>query len=314
MGITIDADMYLLCRMFNVSSKKLSGEYSGMSVEEIMKAEAQQGNTDAANFDSAVLSDPAKLIELFQLKDPNNKFAILRNMSERDLEDLLPLLENSDLVAGLNFFTKDKLLDMTSKLPIDQVVKLTFQMFSPEQIMQYMPEEQLNKALMSTDMNKNLEMKYLATLPPEIMAQMLQSVTGEPAPGAQDVGLNGQPNLDGQQLLQQIKGLPDDKFNEAMLAIPPQNKRDFMLKMTKEDPKIFQMFDAQAYTNIIGNRKEKEDVVRSANVLEPKFLVKMIEELPKDLTAVVLTQIDTNKFAAILQSSFKNILSQIIAA
>ena len=51
--------------MFNISRKKLSDVYAGMSIEEIMKAEAQQGNTAAAKFDSAVLNDPIKLIKLF---------------------------------------------------------------------------------------------------------------------------------------------------------------------------------------------------------------------------------------------------------
>lgn len=314
MGITIDANMYLLCSMFNISRKKLANEYSNLTVEEIMKAEAEQGNTAAANFDKSVLSDPTKLIELFELKDPGNKFAILRNMNEHDLDEILPLLSPEDLAAGLNFFTKDKLLALTNNLPIEQLVKMTFEMFSPEQLMQFMPEEQLNKALSSQDMDKSLEIKYLQSLKPEIMAQMLESVTGQPVSGADDIGLDGQANLDKAVLYNQLIELPDDKFQEALLNIPTQNKREFILKMSKENPKIFEMFEADAYTNIINQRKEKKDIVKAAHVLEPKFLVGMITQLPQELTAAVLTQIDTKKFAEILMTSFKDILSKIVAA
>lgn len=314
MSITLDADVYLLCSLFNINSRKLSTQYSGMTVEEIMEAEAAQGNTAAAKYDKTILSDPVKLIQLFQLQDPGNKYAILSNMSDRDLEELLPLLKPQDLVIGLNFFTKEKLLKMMKELPIEQLVKMTFEMFSPEQVIQYMPDDELNKVLLSTDMDKKLEIKCLQTLKPEILAQMIEAATGMPAPGSENVGLDGKPHFDGELLAAQIALLPDDKFKEAMISIPPQNKRDFILKLTEEDPKIFLLFSAEGYTKIINDKKEKEDIVRSSIVLEPEYLVKMLEKLPQDLTAIVLTQIDTDKFANVLMANFKNILKEIIAA
>lgn len=313
MSITIDTDMYLLCSLFNINYKKITNEYSGMTVEQIMEAEAAQGNTEAAKFDREILSNPVKLIELFQLNDPGNKFAILNNMNEDDLEDLLPLLDKSDLVMGLNFFTKDKLLEMAEDLPKEQLIKFTFQMFSPEQVMQLLPEEQLNKILTSTDLDKNLQLKYLKDMNPEILAQMIEAATGQPVAGAEDVGLDGKANLDGQALFVQISNLSDDKFQDAMLSMPKQAKRDFVLKLVNENPKLYLSVDAQAYTDIVNQRKEKEDIVRSANVIKPEQLVKMLVELPRDLTAVVLTQIDTKKFADVLLANFKNILSEIVA-
>lgn len=314
MSIAINTNMYLLCSLFNISYKKIANEYSGLTIEEIMEAEAAQGNIAAANFDKEVLSNPVKLIELFQLKDPGNKYAILSNMNEHDLEDLLPLLEQGDLVEGLNFFNKDKLLELAEKLPKEELIKFTFQMFTPEHLMQLMPEEQLDKILTSTDMDKNLELKYLQTINPEILAQMFEAATGQPFIGSEDAGLDGQTSLNAEALVSQISNLPDNKFQEAMLSIPPQSKRDFVLKLTKENPKLYLSIDSEAYTNIIGSRKEKNEIVRSASVISPKQLVKMITKLPKDLTAIVLTQIDTSKFADVLLDKFKNILSQIIAA
>lgn len=313
MGITLDTNMYLLCSLFNISYKKISNEYSGMTVEQIMEAEAAQGNRAAANFDKSVLSDPVKLIQLFQLNDPGNKYAILNNMNEQDLDDLLPLLDQSDLVAGLNFFNKDKLLKMAGELPKEQLIKFTGQMFSAEQIMQYLPEEQLNNMLRSTDMDKQQELKYLQTVNPQIMAQMLEAATGEPAPGADNVGLDGQPQFDKAVLFNQLSSLQDDKFQDAMLSMPQQAKRNYLLLLCNENPKLYSAVDSQAYINIINNRKEKDDIVKSANVLDQKQLVKMVEQLPKDLTAVVLTQVDTKKFADVLLANFKNILSQVIA-
>jgi len=312
MGITLNVDTYLLCSMFNISTKKLSGEYSGKSIEEIMQAEAAQGNVAAASFDKEILSDPAKLIEFFKLNNVGNVYSILSNMSEKDLKDLLPKLDKADMVAGLNFFTKDKLLDLVSKLPPEQLVKMVFEMFSPEQLMQLMPETQLNKFLKSDKLDKGMELRYLKSMKPEILAQMLEAATGQQVGTA--TGLDGKmQGLSSSSLSSQIASLPDDKFQEAMQNIPPQNKRDFILKMAKEDPKLFQLFEPSAYANIIGSRKEKQDIVKSASVIDPEQLLKMLQQLPKDLTAVVMTQIDPNKFANVLMTNFKDILSQICA-
>lgn len=313
MGITINTDLYLLCSMFNISMKKLSNEYSGMTVEQIMQKEAEQGNTAAARFDSAVLSDPVKLIELFELNDPGNKYAILNNMNQDDLDNLLPLLNDKDLIQGLQFFNKDKLLNLMGNLPQEQILNLTLNMFSQEHLMQLLPDEQINNVLMSNDIDKDMEMQYIKTLPPQIMALMLESATGQSVMDSSNANMDGTYNLDAKNLYNQLTVLPDDKFQEAMLSIPPQTKRDFVLKLTKENPKLYQSINPQALLGVIDEKKDKQDIIRYANVIKTDNLVKMVQQLPKELTAVVLTQLDTNIFANKLLSGFKNILSQIIA-
>lgn len=337
MSITIDVDKHLLCNLFHINYLKLAKEYQGMSVEEIMKAEAAQGNTAAANYSSEILSNPKKLIELFKLTDTGNKYAILSNMNEHDLDEMLPLLKQADLMQGLNFFTKDKLLKMAEEMPKEQLVNYTFQMFSQEQIMQFLPEKQIDKMLMSTDMDIDQEKKQLMSVKPQVLAFMLESVMGKPIEELQNPGggvikelsdqtgvkggqpmmtsysMNGQPNYNAQAIYEQLINLPSDKFKDAMLAMPKQNKRDFVGKLAKLNPKLYLAVDAHAYTDIISQRKDKDDLVRASSVLKPEQLIKMLQHLPKDLTAVVLTQIDTNKFAGKLLAGFKNILRELVA-
>lgn len=311
--ITLDTNLILLCSMFNISYRKLSNEYSGMSVEQIMDTEAAQGNTAAANFDRSILGDPQKLIELFKLNDVGNKYAILSNMNEHDLDNLLPSLNQEDLIAGLQFFTKDKLLDLVEKMPKEQLVKYVFNMFSPEQIMQLMPDNQLDKVLTSEQLDKNLILKYLPTINPEILAQMYEAATGELINNG-NVGIDGhQIGMDLQDLVSKVSQLPDDKFQDALLSLPSQSKKNFTLQLANENPNLYLLFDADAYTNIISQRKNKQDMIKSSNVISNEQLVKMLKSLPKDLTAVVMTQIDTKKFADVLIANFKDILAQVIA-
>lgn len=316
MGIAIDANIYLLCSLFNISYRKVSTEYSGMTIDEIMKKEAEQGNVAAESFDKRILNDPAKLIELIQLKDPGNKFAILNNMNEEDLDNMLPMLEQQDLITGLNYFNQEKLLKMFGELPKEQLVNTTLQMFSPEQIMMLMPEEAMNKVLQSTEMKemKGMEMQFLKNMKPEILAQMIEATTGEQAQGVGDVGMDGKPKYDKQAMLNQLGLMDDAKFQESLVHMPPANKAFYMLSMVKEKPEILQLFDSEVYVNMMANKKEKKDLIKAAVAIEEEQLQGMIKQLPKELTAVVLTQIDTNKFADVLIRNFKDVLSQIVPA
>ena len=74
----------------------------------------------------------------------------------------------------------------------------------------------------------------------------------------------------------------------------------------------FQLFDAHAYTNIINTQKEKPEVVKAMNVIEPEYVIKMLEELPNDLLSFVITQMDTEKFTEILMDRFPEVLAEII--
>ena len=98
-------------------------------------------------------------MQLFDLADTNNKYMILREMSAQQLQAFLPEMEESDLLQGLYFFTEDKLMKMLEELPAEQLVNTVFQMFSKEEVVQLLPEEQLDKFLTSHDIDKNKILK-----------------------------------------------------------------------------------------------------------------------------------------------------------
>lgn len=334
--ITLDTNLYLLSTLFDISPRRLS-QYTDKSIDEIMEIEAANGNTKAARFDSEVFNNPDQLMELFQLSDENNRFAILQNMSQNDLTTMLPMLEQQDLVVGLNYFTKDKLLNLLGDIPTDQLVKYTSQMFSQEQMMQMMPEDQIDKVLMSPDMDKDAMLATMKSLKPAILMQMIENATGESAMSGQNSMNMGQPATDGittdesgiqsrssgitgetvvynqkYELVNKMSELPADKFNDAILSMPPQTKKNFMLTMAKNNEKIFNLFNNSSYINMV-SQKEKPELVKAATALKGEQLVKMTSQLPQILLANLVTQIEPNKFASILTSKYKGILSQIVA-
>lgn len=176
--IIIDTDLTTLMQKLNITQAQML-QYGTMSVEEIVEAEAERGNSKAVDYAAELFTNVEKLVKIFKLSDPNNKLEILSEMTAQQLYLFLPVMEETDLSEGLKYFTQDKLLAMLEKIPPEQIVNTVFEMFSKEEVIQYLPEEQLNKFLTSTDIEKNKVLEHMKSIPPEYIAQMIENVTGE---------------------------------------------------------------------------------------------------------------------------------------
>ena len=300
--IVLDTDLTTLLSKLNISRIKMAEMYSMMSVEEIVEAEAAQGNQEAVAFATQLFTDVERLVEIFKLADPKNKFLILSTMNSEKLQKFLPLMEEEDLQQGLFFFTEDKLLAMMKELPPEQLVKTVFEMFSEEQVIHLMPDDEVNKFLTGTDVDKGNVLKHLKSIPPEYLAQMIENVTGK--------ACEGKDNLD---MVKQISQFNPLQYKDALLGMNPVQKERLTLALTHEHKELYQTFSPDSYTNMIYNQKQKPELVKALDVIEPEEKIKMLEELPNDLLSIVITQIDARVFADTLIHRFPEVLAEIIA-
>lgn len=301
MSLVIDSNLEYLQNILHISKVTFEEKYANMSVDEIIEAEAAQGNQQAIELAQELTTNTSLVMELFDLADTNNKYMILREMSAQQLQTFLPEMEESDLLQGLYFFTEDKLMKMLEALPVEQLVNTVFQMFSKEEIVQLLPEEQLDKFLTSHDIDKNKILKHMQSIPEEYVAQVLEQITGE----AQD----GQDSID---LAKKFGELNPLEYQDALKAFQPTQKQQLVLSLGKEHEEWFQLFDADAYTKVINREKQQPEVVKAMSVIDPEYIQNMITELPNDLLSIVITQIDTEKFADILMNQFPEVMAEII--
>ena len=301
MSLVIDSNLEYLQSILHISKVTFEEKYANMSVDEIIEAEASQGNQQAIALAKELTTNTNLIMQLFDLADTNNKYMILREMSAQQLQAFLPEMEESDLLQGLYFFTEDKLMKMLEELPAEQLVNTVFQMFSKEEIVQLLPEEQLDKFLTSHDIDKNKILKHMQSLPEEYVAQVLEQITGE----AQE----GQDSIDLSKKFSQLNPL---EYQDALKAFQPTQKQQLVLSLGKEHEEWFQLFDASAYTKVINREKQQPEVVKAMSVIEPEYIQNMITELPNDLLSIVITQIDTEKFADLLMNEFPEIMAEII--
>ena len=299
--IVIDTDISLLVKKLNITQAQLQ-QYGTMSVEEIVEAEAEKGNTKAVEYATELFTTPEKLVKIFKLTDPNNKLEILGEMTAQQLYLFLPEMEEADISQGLKFFTQDKLLAMLEKIPPEQIVNTVFEMFSKEEVIEYLPEEQLNKFLTSTDIEKNKVLEHMKSIPPEYIAQMIENITGEEVK-----------EMDQEKMLAQVRDFNPLEFKNALVSLQPIAKQQLTLGLAKEHTELFQLFDPHAYANMISTYKQQPELVKAMAVIEEDQKVKMLKELPNDLLAIVITQIDAEDFADILINKCPEILAQIVA-
>ena len=302
MSIAIDTNLVYLQNRLNLSAEKLE-MYQGKSIEEVLEAEAASGNQLAIQLAEELMTNVNLLIEIFKLADPNNKFMILMNLSEQELEAFLPLMEKEDLAQGLMYFTQEKLLKMLEEVPPEQLVRTVLEMFSKEEVIELMPEEQLDKLLTSHELDKNKVLEHLKSIPQEYLAQIIESVTGQIC--------EEKNNLD---MVKQIGNFNPLEYKEALTSLQPTQKQQLTLALVKENPELLQLFDPRAYTDMINQEKQKPEVVKAMAVLEEEEIIKMLGELPNDLMSIVITQIDTEVFADHLMKKHPELIAELIAA
>jgi len=300
MSIRINTDLdYLLLRL-NISPSKME-EYKDKTIDEIIEAESAAGNQAAVKMAADLFTDVNMLIDLFQLADPKNKLAILGAMTTSQLEKLIPMLETKDLVEGLNFFTQASLLDMLRDIPKEELMKTVFQLFSETQVIEYMPEEELDKLLTGTDVDKDKILDALQYIPEMYLQQIIESITGEESQG------------NSSDLVRQIGQFGDLDYKNALKNLQPTQKRQLTFILTNQENKLYEKFDTGAYTHMINRERDKDETVKAMGVIKPEYLERMMKELPQDLLAVVITQIDTEKFADALINKFPELLAQLVA-
>lgn len=301
--IKIDVDLYYISKFFGISAQKIK-QYGNMPLEEIMKQEAASGNVAAAKFDTAILNNPAEIVKLFKLISPRNRYKIIKNMNESDLKYLMQFLSKEQLTLGLGFFTKDKLLDLTSQLPKEKIAKVVFNKFSPEHFMKLVPEAEMNKFFESTKVKeqKPTIIKAVQTLPDEALQGLMENLTGKKTK-----------NIDRKQVGALLTDLSPEKFTKTIQSLDKESKGKVILKLAEQKPDLILEFSKQALMSPL-KTLEKPDLVKCMKVLENEDLIDMLGELPKDLMSVVGTQIDPAKFGEVLCSKFQKVLSEIAVA
>ncbi len=296
--IQLQVDFSLLNRFFGIPMAKLT-QYANKDLEEIMKIEAAQGNEKAAQY-KKILSDPDKIMEIFKLSNVENKFIILQNMSEADLDKMLPYLNQEQLAKGLNFFTEEKLMTMCKHLPIEEIIGMVFEKFNLVDVLTLMKEDSMDQFMMQPDVEKRYVYNYFETMDQKALEKIMIQSFGANMEGKTSKEYN-----------EHLKNLDDNDFNTFILSLEREAKIGLIDGVVKQDEELLTLFKPDDLVRPM-ELIMKQDKIKMMQGLEVEFLAPMIQELPMDLTQIVLTQIDPRDFSEILATDFRDILESVV--
>jgi hypothetical protein len=300
MSTVIDANMKLFAERMHISSSRMIQDYGLSTIDEIIEEEAERGNSYAVKNSREYYHSPEKLIKLFKLTDIENKFVLLNKMNDSTREKVLPMLDNDELVMGLYFFTQEKLLEMLMNVDIEEMVNVIQEAFPLESIIMMFTEDDLAGFFENDNLEKYDVINQLQSLPPEVMQNFIEGVTGMPAE-----------ETDASELINNIAQMPDDKYKRFMSSIDPDVQRQLTFQLTKTKPEYLTLFSNETYVNMM-NTLMKPDMIKPMIMLNKESLVNMVSDLPSDLMSIVAAQVDTKDFAKYLQKGHMDLIEDAL--
>lgn len=300
MSLIIDANMKLFADRIGITSSRMIEDYGLSTIDEIIEAETEKGNAAAYNYAIEIGESPAKLIQTLQLHSTENRFRILDSMNPVDLKYILPLLSEQDLVMGLSFFKQDYILKMLENVSVYELANSALEFFPLEELLKMFDEEDYAMFFMNDELEKEVVMEQIRSLPEDIMQIFIESVTGQP-----------QEDVDANELMTNIESLDDDKFKKFTAALPIEVQMQLAYQLIIEDKERLLMFQPESYIKVLG-KLQKPDMIKSLIGLNKYSLIMMNAELPRDLMAVVGAQADATDFARFIQKNGKSIIGKAL--
>lgn len=296
--ITLDLDIAYLCSRYNIGFTDIQKyQKSNMSIEQMMKIEAEQGNQAAAKMLIQITSNPDELSRLFQLINPSNRYLILSHMNHEDLLMIMQFLEPEEMVLGLSIFNEDVLLQLMLKMDPEALTKVVLSQMDADKFLKIIPEEFLNQFLTSDKLNRDIIMAAVETIDEDQLQKMMEHYTGQCCYDSKE------------NILAQMSQLEDDNFMEAVFMIEAEGKQQLISNILHEQPELFQEFSPEALVFPFQKMK-KEEVLKSLTVLNTKEMLPMVEQMPEEILSLIATQIDPKVFSEILCSDFASVIAQ----
>lgn len=249
-----------------------------------------------------LLEQPEKLAKILKLTDPENRYLIIQQLNEEDLNKLLPFLSSEQLAFGLQYFTMDGLNELLINLPQEELIKLVLEKFTMEDIAPLMKENEMNRFFSSTDLDKNDIIKYFKSMEWKNLQELMVNQFGE-----------GFRKKTSKESVEYIENMDDRDFKRFILNMQRHEKEDAMAGLCKINPDYYALVDNSILVRPMMANLEKEEIIQTMTKLEPEFLAPMIEELPQNLIQVVAVQIDPTIFSKILSREFPDMLMEMLA-
>ena len=212
---------------------------------------------------------------------------------------ILEKLPTQDLLSGIHYFNMDKLFEMLEELPPEELLNVVFQKFGLANIVQLMNVDELDAFFESPNVERADIQKTFKQFDKELLDKIM----------FQSLGIDTR-EKSRKEIFEHISSMDDTQFNQFILGMKKNHKQALVFGLCQNDKKLMLELDPKAIARPL-MALEKGEIIQCMEVLDPKFVIPMIQELPEELVQVVAAQIDPMQFADILIKNCPDILSKI---
>lgn len=290
--VNLDIDVELLAKYAHLLTRTLGTDKTQQSQGAEKSGKAKFYETSGYN--------AKNLVEDLDLTDPKNRYAIIKQMKQSEIMQLIPLMEKKALLTGMKFFTKEKLSVILSYLPEEMLAKMLQTMYNPEQIMEMMPIQTVRKFLTNNKIDKKNIFKYMEEqMKPQELKEMYKEATGK------DIGTNNKTEMVGK-----FEQLNPMLFNDALQSMNPKHAKGMAAFVIEQQPELLQEFSGLQMSHCF-DKSTKSELIAGMESLDNEVLGKIAENLPPQLLEQVVTQIDPEVFAEKLLTDLSAVLEKL---
>lgn len=312
--ITLDTNLGISSSFYHLLIKlRRKYGFTNKTIDKYTEAQAAKGalktdktsNANEANGISNVKLkenlDYEQLIKDLKLNLPENRFAILMMMPPSELFQMLQLLGKENLLNGLKFFTKDKLMRFIGQLPKRDLLKMLFYMFTDkDQIIEHLPTKEIYRFLSSNKIEKGHFMKIFEMLPRQTLSTIAGYLTGKKCD-----------KMSRPDLLKEIEPFKKYQLVNGIKRLDEKTLRGFVTTLTEAFPKLYNEFSHVALFNVSA-KFARVDLIDAMRVIDESKVMNMLADLPDKLLALTVSQIDPEVFAHVLMKSHKDLLANLV--
>ncbi|MDX2085240.1 MAG: hypothetical protein SFZ03_07625 [Candidatus Melainabacteria bacterium] len=241
--------------------------------------------------------DLYEVVKALNLK--SNKLMVIRLMRRADWMALLFLLEKDQLIAGLRFFSKEKLLRLMTLLPKPLLLKMLLHTLPMEYLIQKLPTHEIFNILRSKKLTEKHMAKGFSWMDPKYLQFILMKITNVPLHTLNPV-----------EMVDMLKNFKKRELLEGMKMLPFKALQPFVLMFTKQDPELLELLSNKFIFDQF-DMMSKPTLLDAFQTLPDSMIIKFLSQLPDKFLQLVVAQIDEKQLEAYLLSQKPELLAML---
>ncbi len=239
---------------------------------------------------------------LNQLDISENKFFIIRLLQRQDVISILPYLQPSQLINGMNFFQRDDLLLFMNYLPKEQVMQMLLSVIPLRTLMQLFPTEIIFNILRSQRLNVTDMASGFKNMPLQMLQQLMMNITGQ-----------NTEQLSQRELCSMFRQLDKVMILNGMKQLGDKHIFEYTFQSVQKDPQLLTMIPQESFMNVMSSFP-KANLLDLFQMVDPSILMQFLTQLPDPQLALTAAQIDDNTFSYLMLNKFSNVLASLATA